>query len=90
LRAVFDGPLTYASLSFEQLDWGLFDYVGVDHYGETRVKDRYVEMLQPFLATGKPVIVTEFGMRTYQGAESSGASASASPIPPDCGCTLAR
>jgi len=22
LRAVFDGPLTYASLPFEQLDWG--------------------------------------------------------------------
>jgi len=30
-------------------------------------------MLQPFLATGKPVIVTEFGMRTYRDAESSGA-----------------
>jgi hypothetical protein len=73
LRAVFDGPLTYASLPFEQLDWGPFDYVGVDHYREARVKDRYVEMLQPFLATGKPVIVTEFGMRTYRDAESSGA-----------------
>ena len=32
LHAVFDGPLTYASLPFEQVDWGLFDYVGVDHY----------------------------------------------------------
>ncbi len=30
-------------------------------------------MLEPFLATGKPVIVTEFGMRTFRGAESSGA-----------------
>jgi hypothetical protein len=29
-------------------------------------------MLGPHLATGKPVIVTEFGMRTYRGAESSG------------------
>ena len=73
LRAVFDGPLTYASLTFEQVDWGPFDYVGVDHYREARTKDRYVEMLQPFLATGKPVIVTEFGMRTFRGAESSGA-----------------
>lgn len=73
LRAGFDGPLIYASLAFEQVDWGLFDYVGVDHYREARTKDRYVEMLQPFLATGKPVIVTEFGMRTYHGAESSGA-----------------
>jgi len=73
LRAVFDGPLTYASLTFEQLDWGPFDYVGVDHYREARTKDRYLEMLQPFLSTGKPVIVTEFGMRTYRGADSSGA-----------------
>ena len=73
LRAVFDGPLTYASLTFEQVDWAPFDYVGVDHYREARTKDRYVEMLQPFLSTGKPVIVTEFGMRTYRGAESSGA-----------------
>jgi hypothetical protein len=73
LRAVFAGPLVYASLAFEQVDWGPFDYVGVDHYREARTKDRYVEMLQPFLATGKPVIVTEFGMRTFRGAESSGA-----------------
>lgn len=73
VRAVFDGPLTYASLSFEQVDWEPFDYVGVDHYRDDRVKARYVEMLQPFLATGKPVIVTEFGMRTYRGAETSGA-----------------
>jgi len=73
LRHVFDGPLTYASLPFEQVDWAPFDYVGVDHYREARTKDRYVAMLQPFLSTGKPVIVTEFGMRTYRGAASSGA-----------------
>jgi hypothetical protein len=73
LRKVFAGPLIYASLAFEQLDWSHFDYVGVDHYREARTKDRYVEMLQPYLATGKPVIVTEFGMRTFRGAESSGA-----------------
>jgi hypothetical protein len=73
VRTVFDGPLIYASLAFERLDWGPFDYVGVDHYRDSRTKDRYLDMLQPFLATGKPVIVTEFGMRTYRGAESSGA-----------------
>jgi hypothetical protein len=72
VRSVFGGALTYASLTFEQVDWGPFDFVGVDHYRDERVKDRYIEMLQPFLATGKPVVVTEFGMRTYRGAESSG------------------
>jgi hypothetical protein len=32
LGAVFGSPLTYASLVFEQVDWGPFDFVGVDHY----------------------------------------------------------
>jgi hypothetical protein len=41
LRPVFKGPLTYASLSFEQPDWRSFDIVGVDHYRDDRVKDRY-------------------------------------------------
>ena len=73
LRPVFGGPLTYASLPFEQPDWGSFDIVGVDHYRDDRVKDRYLEMLQPHLATGLPVVVTEVGMRTYAGASASGA-----------------
>jgi hypothetical protein len=72
LRSVFSGPLIYASLPFEKVDWSLFDYVGVDHYRELRTKTHYVEMLQPYLATTKPVIITEFGMRTFRGAESSG------------------
>jgi hypothetical protein len=73
LRRVFSGPLTYAALPFEQVDWGPFDFVGLDHYRDARVKDSYVDRLAPFLGLGKPVIVTEFGMRTFRGAESSGA-----------------
>lgn len=72
VREVFHGPLTYASLIWEAVDWSLFDFVGVDHYRDSRIKDRYVEMLHPLFAHGKPVIITEFGCRTYQGAESSG------------------
>ena len=73
LRPVFGGPLTYASLSFEQPDWRSFDIVGVDHYRDDRVKDRYLEMLEPHLAAGVPVVVSEVGMRTYAGASASGA-----------------
>ncbi len=73
LRSVFEGPLTYASLSFERPDWQSFDIVGVDHYRDDRVKDRYLEMLEPHLATGLPVVVSEVGMRTYAGASASGA-----------------
>jgi hypothetical protein len=69
VRAVYPGPLTYAALVWEDVDWDRFDIIGVDHYRNARIKDRYAEMLRPLLARGKPVVVTEFGMRTYQGAE---------------------
>jgi hypothetical protein len=72
VREVFHGPVTYAALVWETVDWSLFDFVGVDHYRDGRIKDRYLERLQPLFDHGKPVVVTEFGMRTYQGAESSG------------------
>lgn len=72
-RSSFGGPLTYASLIFEDVDWSLFDLVGVDHYRDARVKDRYVAMLGPLIAIGKPVVITEFGMRTYRDADTSGA-----------------
>jgi hypothetical protein len=72
VRHVFSGPITYASLVWESVDWSRFDFIGVDHYRDSRVKHRYVDMLQPSLDTGKPVVVTEFGMRTYVGADTSG------------------
>lgn len=72
VRKVFQGKVTYASLIWEQVDWSIFDFVGVDHYRDARINDKYVEMLKPLFAYHKPIVVTEFGMRTYQGAESSG------------------
>ena len=73
VRAVYHGPLTYASLPWETVDWSRFDIVGVDHYRAARVKDRYVDMLAPLLATGKPVVVTEFGNPSCAGAENASA-----------------
>ena len=72
VRGVYHGPLTYASLVWEEVNWDRFDLIGVDHYRDARIKDRYAEMLQPLLALGKPVVNTEFGIRTYRGAESEG------------------
>lgn len=72
VRQVFHGKVTYASLIWEAVDWSLFDLIGVDHYRITRIKDRYIEMLKPLFAFGKPVIITEFGYCTYQGAEDVG------------------
>ena len=72
VREAFHGPVTYAALIWEDVDWSLLDFVGVDHYRDARIKDRYLKLLQPLFAHGKPVVVTEFGMRAYEGAESSG------------------
>jgi hypothetical protein len=63
-REMFHGPLIYASLVWEGVDWSLFDYVGVDHYRITKIEDRYVEMLKPSFDLGKPVVITEFGYAT--------------------------
>jgi hypothetical protein len=57
VRRVFGGPLTYASLPWETVDWGLFDFVGVDHYRDVRIRERYV--VEPLFDSGKPVVVTE-------------------------------
>lgn len=71
VRKVFHGQITYASLVWEAVDWSLFDLVGVDHYRVERIKDQYVELLKPSFAYSKPVVMTEFGYRTYQGVENS-------------------
>lgn len=71
VRRVYHGKVTYASLIWEAVDWSLFDFVGVDHYRVQQIKDRYTEMLKPLFAYGKPVVITEFGCRTYRGASST-------------------
>ncbi|MGH3300912.1 MAG: hypothetical protein ACRDOK_04340 [Streptosporangiaceae bacterium] len=72
VRGVYHGPLTYASLVWEEVNWDRFDLIGVDHYRTHGSRKSDAEMLQPLLALGKPVINTEFGMRAYRGADSEG------------------
>jgi hypothetical protein len=36
VRGVYHGPLTYASLIWEDVDWDRFDLIGVDHYRDAR------------------------------------------------------
>lgn len=74
VRRVFDGPLTYAALPFERVDWNQFDIVGVDHYWHQRIADRYLQTLQRWLDLGKPVVISEFGFRTRTGAGQTGAA----------------
>lgn len=71
-RDVFEGPLTYAALPFERVDWDLFDIVGVNHYWRNATKDRYLSVLQPLLDSGKPVVISEFGFTTRTDADEIG------------------
>src|SRR5262249_20626199 len=72
VRQVFHGNVTYASLPLEAVDWSLFDFVCLDHYRGARNRDAYTESLQRYFLNGKPVIITEVGCCTYQGAENAG------------------
>jgi hypothetical protein len=64
VRNVFSGPVLYRSLSFEQVDWSNFDFIGIDHYWGEPVKDRYIDMVKSLFAYGKLVINTGFGFKT--------------------------
>lgn len=72
VREVFSGPVTYASLPIERVDWDMFDLIGINHYWYAPVKDRYLQTLEPLLASGKPVVITEMGFRTRTGADQTG------------------
>jgi hypothetical protein len=68
----FHGQLTYASGSWENVNWDIFDFVGIDYYREKFNKKTYREKLRSYFKHGKPVVVLEFGCCTYKGAEDKG------------------
>jgi hypothetical protein len=74
-RAVFGGPLTYASGMWEDVDWSGFDFVGVDAYRDAFSREGYAETLRALTAHGLPVVVTEAGCATYAGAADAGGMA---------------
>ncbi|WP_245547135.1 hypothetical protein [Nocardia brevicatena] len=59
VRKRFGGPITYASIPLERVDWDLFDIVGVDLYRSAEVADRFADGVRTLVAQGKPVAITE-------------------------------
>jgi len=70
-RRAFSGPLTYAAVPLETVDWRPFDVVSVDIYRDARVRPMFGDLLRRFAAEG-PLYVTEFGCCTYRGAADAG------------------
>lgn len=73
VRKRFGGPITYASIPLERVDWDLFDIVGVDLYRSAEVTDQFADGVRALVAQGKPVAITEFGTTAYRGAGDAGA-----------------
>ncbi|MCK9869226.1 CPBP family glutamic-type intramembrane protease [Nocardiopsis dassonvillei] len=73
-RARFHGPLTYGSGVWETVDWTPFDVVGADYYLDELTCRSYRQGLRRLRAHGKPVVVTEFGCCSYEGARDRGGS----------------
>ena len=77
VRERFSGPVSYASLQFEGVDWSRFDIIATD--AGYRTKDTaasFREQIRAFVAQGraqkKPVAITEFGCMTFRGAAERG------------------
>lgn len=73
-REAFAGPLTYGSGEWEGVDWSEFDFLGIDLYRDAYNRDTYTERVRDLQRHGKPVLITEFGSCTYEGAEDAGGS----------------
>jgi hypothetical protein len=71
-RSRFGGPLTYASGTWEPVDWAPFDIVSVDAYRDAGNAAGYAAGLRGQQRHGKPVAVTEFGCCCYAGAADRG------------------
>ncbi|MEV6195700.1 abortive phage infection protein [Streptomyces sp. NPDC051920] len=71
-RSVFHGRLTYAAAQDEDVDWRLFDLVGIDYYSFFRRPSDHLRELAAYRRFGKPVAVMEFGCCTFEGAPERG------------------
>lgn len=72
IRAHFHGSLSYGAGSWEKIDWTPFDFIGLDYYRDAHNKKHYEQPLQTYQQQDKPVVITEFGCCTYQGAADKG------------------
>lgn len=73
-RPVFHGPVTYASASWEDVDWSGFDLAGVNLYRSASNAPAFERMLADRLRlTPKPLVITEFGCGSHVGGAQRGA-----------------
>ena len=72
VRENFRGKITYASGTWEKVNWDLFDFIGIDYYRASYNKSIYVKQLTNYYKFNKPVAILEFGCCAYKGADDKG------------------
>ncbi|GAA1603041.1 MULTISPECIES: hypothetical protein [Kribbella] len=72
-RSNFRGRVTYGAASdLEQVDWSVFDIVGLDYYSYHPDRAGHAKELAPFRRWRKPILILEFGCCTFTGAAKLG------------------
>ncbi|NUS00571.1 MAG: abortive phage infection protein [Kribbellaceae bacterium] len=72
-RSHFHGRITYGAASdLEQVDWSIFDLVGLDYYSYHARAVDHAKELAPFRRWQKPILILEFGCCTFTGAAKLG------------------
>ncbi|MBS2100933.1 hypothetical protein [Carboxylicivirga linearis] len=71
VRSQFKGSVTYSSGTWENIDWDLFDIIGVDYYRNGESEEEYIAGLDRYKSS-KPLFVMEVGSCTYEGAAQRG------------------
>lgn len=73
VRERFGGPISYASLPLEGVDWTPFDVIATDAgYRDAATASGFGGCLAAQTSQGKPFAVTEFGCTTHRGAADLG------------------
>jgi hypothetical protein len=73
VRERFGGPVTYAAVPLEGIDWTPFDIVSVDLHRSKEIAPIFQRGVRQLVAQGKPVAITEVGCSTFRGAADHGA-----------------
>jgi hypothetical protein len=72
VRARFQGPVTYAAIPLEQVDWAPFDIVSLELIRSAEVAGQFRQGVRTQVAAGKPLAITGFGTAAYPGAGDRG------------------
>ena len=72
VRVHFKGQVAYSAGTWENIDWSVFDIVGIDHYRAAFNKLTFTKELRGYYKFNKPVVAMEFGCCAYKGADEKG------------------